>query len=714
MTDHTEPLHASIRDLVRWGFPSVLSCQAQLQQISEKDLKSVRKSTKRYIALADGVTTLHTARGAIAYLCLFRPADERRKAAEEVERTVISPYPMNPRRTIALATRLLRIPELTSVDFDFPARLQSYIYLAEQAQRLGSEVRLYGVSIQAVGERPFIRAAMTFVSAAFCVHFNPSLPHKLLPELFPENVTLTSGTLEVISNSISCLIGEAAATRAIQPLELLQPVAPYIYSNEFLKLVRASFWMYEFATARDLISLLNYRIEKFAAGADTIYVLNPGDREAHKFRTMGQEIRDMRDRTRAVWSLSRPRLQGALGNSAVERRDQPYPRFVFPQMPLSSPFYTDTAFDASFEHEYTRRACEELLFNDVVKPEEGTSAGASLLRGLANLARLDRFATLSCDAIDAMPSHDRDAVLNSLVQAFTDDDYDRVVDSADDGQMRVTLDSVTWTSGRLDLLYSPIIEVDGLRVMSAPMIRAARLPRNLLWAGKDKKALYGAAPTRFPEYVMQALSEAGFTHVRTDRKYRADSDNGDLDVVMLKENTLWFFECKFNIPCATPYEERDLVADIRKAVSQIKKAKRILEADRPRSLSWIRKWFPDASFDEKLLDFRGGIILSVRDYSGMAIDQIPIRDVFSLRGTLLGGEGRAVVRRPEGFQDILVKRYWRGEQFSYDDFVAYWESSPPVFSLFQECLVEYMTFHREGKMVRAQHKYGFVTELVTK
>lgn len=702
--------------------PAAEAFPTSLKAILASDVVSVDECRRSVASLPPDVFDLsdallaikddaRRARGIIIHACIAERTGNLSAALQKAERIGVCPQNLRWTGIQKVTSALRRVRGLETLDADFPKRLTSYANLGEFIRLNQSSVTAYWENVRARHPQ-MARSAFSVAAIACCAHLDAAFPNRVLPEFFA-SIDWTDDartTVEIVTGAMSMLLSDSHQRRPFTAQELMHPITPYVYSDEFTRLVNCSILVHNFLNTRNLISLMGYVVEKLESASVTVYNLIPRDIAQHRARILGILMRgeaEMRFARKPDFQMRYADLAKPLQCKLVKHPYLRY-RYTIPEMAFFDLYETPTQ---KLHAEVFRR---EFLVDVVLEPKSARVGKTSLDQAFIDLGRLSRMAELASSLLVALPRSNRDALMNSFVAALQAKDFATLGGRTDEGELTAqTFANITW-GGRssIDLFYTPFIKVEEHIFFSPPILNAANLKRNILWRNtKDAKRL-GTAADRFPEYVADLLRRSGFLNVATEKEIKSlkkiKPEKTNLDVVLLHEDTLWFFECKFNLFGATTYEERDLLEDIAKGVSQVNKAIRILGADPKRTRDYVLSWFPGVRIPRgTVFNLRGGLISSTREYSGLSREGVPIRDVFSLRSTLLSGRIWWLTRQGNDDVQSQPQVFWKGSSFTVDDFVAYWGPSPPVLSLLQGLLVDYTIFSRSDSVVQAELRSDF-------
>jgi hypothetical protein len=249
------------------------------------------------------------------------------------------------------------------------------------------------------------------------------------------------------------------------------------------------------------------------------------------------------------------------------------------------------------------------------------------------------FALLHADVISTIDNADTEAKYNSALPFVPRGELVKLLGytglSEEKAEAFVDVVSVSLREAtHIDLQYTPLI-ADGRGFLLLPRITATSAAlRNTL--AKARKRVPDAGDT-FAATVAEQLAALFKTTVTTSKKLEApDVGSTDVDVASMSNHTLYLWECKHSLPPTSPHESRDVWRDIEQAVAQLRRAERILLND-AKLEQRLRTWFPDMPQEMLRVDrIVPVVMLSTRQWSGMHLQGIAIRDIHSLQRVFRG------------------------------------------------------------------------------
>lgn len=221
------------------------------------------------------------------------------------------------------------------------------------------------------------------------------------------------------------------------------------------------------------------------------------------------------------------------------------------------------------------------------------------------------------------------------------------------------------SSDYVDLQYSPIIETDGLCMLSMAILTSSNLVRNILCHYEQRLTMRGKEePDPMQQALRDALQRAGFL-VEVEVNTGTKNNPLEVDVLAYKDGHLFLFECKNSFHPCNIYEMRTSYEHVEHAADQLTKR---------------RAWLSDPTNQRRVFDrlsWRGVEVCSVhtciaignRVFNGYEYDSHPVRQVHELLNVLL--RGFVVI-------DGVKRRLWQAETFSVSDLCAHIQGATVV------------------------------------
>lgn len=248
---------------------------------------------------------------------------------------------------------------------------------------------------------------------------------------------------------------------------------------------------------------------------------------------------------------------------------------------------------------------------------------------------------------------------------------------------------LTISQGTLDIQFRPIVKVESdtyyvsYNIFSGVnIIRAYITNFNI---SLDDQGI------KFEKYVKDLL-EKHFSSIISNRKFKtSDVENGDIDICFLGEKSIYFVECKNRLhPISSNSSITNYEYIMKAKDKQLPKIVKYFEEDRN---AFVRKYFKKDIEDIDEYKIYKFILLSNRNVSGLNIDDISIRDIYSLErileegyleiGQLSEGEGEKKIVNNEKIY------YWENQKsFDENDLINYLSSNSIFFNLFEEMIFQ--------------------------
>ena len=208
----------------------------------------------------------------------------------------------------------------------------------------------------------------------------------------------------------------------------------------------------------------------------------------------------------------------------------------------------------------------------------------------------------------------------------------------------------------LDLQYQPFVDIGQHYVIAPHVVAASNFVRNTIVANRLRQSAIGPKD-RMVHAVADALRSAGF-EVATDFDLKIGGRELELDVVAMRDGSLFVFECKNAYHPVSVHEMRNSWDHIRKARVQLDTRRDVL-GDPVRQDQLLQKlgWKCDGP-----CDVHTSIVIANRAFHGASLNGHPIRQAHELINVLT--TGRIVA-------DEHSLSFWLGDEFQVDDLIAY-------------------------------------------
>ncbi len=188
---------------------------------------------------------------------------------------------------------------------------------------------------------------------------------------------------------------------------------------------------------------------------------------------------------------------------------------------------------------------------------------------------------------------------------------------------------------KTDIQFKPIVKISNdfnfllFRTLGATNLIRAYLSNHEF--GLDEQG------DKFEKIVKNTFLKC-FDNVENSLKFKnKDNEEGEIDICVLGNNNIYFVECKNRLHPISASSSTNNYEYIMKATKeQLPKAINYFNEDRK---SFIKKYFKKSIDNIEDFNIYKMVILSNRNVSGLNIDDVAIRDTYSLYRTLLVGYG---------------------------------------------------------------------------
>lgn len=245
---------------------------------------------------------------------------------------------------------------------------------------------------------------------------------------------------------------------------------------------------------------------------------------------------------------------------------------------------------------------------------------------------------------------------------------------------------LTNSNNTLDIQFRPIIKVEkdtyyvSFNIFSSVnIIRAYITNFNISLDDQGNK---------FEKYVTKLLKEY-FDDIISNKKFKnSDGEKGDIDICFLGDTSIYFIECKNRLHPLSSNSSISNYEYIMKAKNiQLPKVIKYFEDDKK---GFIKKYFEKDIENIDEYKIHKIILLSNRNVSGLNIDDIAIRDIYSLERILEAGYmeiGKLSESNKKKLIDNEKVYYWENEQsFQEEDLKNYISEDSKFFNLFEKMI----------------------------
>lgn len=249
---------------------------------------------------------------------------------------------------------------------------------------------------------------------------------------------------------------------------------------------------------------------------------------------------------------------------------------------------------------------------------------------------------------------------------------------------------------RLDIQFKPIVKVhDNVNFFLFRTFGATNLVRAYLSTyqmGLDDQG------NKFEEIVKNLFMKY-FSDVRNGLKFvNQKGEKGEIDICILGDKNIYFIECKNRLhPISATSAISNYEYIIKASKEQLPKAVDYFNLDRN---AFIKRYFNKNIEDISNYNIFQVVMLSNRNVSGLNIDEVAIRDVYSLERILEVGysqKGYVSKNNDEKFEDTAEKIYFWENQTSFQeiDLINYLASNSIFFNSLEKIAI------------RQEREYGY-------
>jgi len=388
---------------------------------------------------------------------------------------------------------------------------------------------------------------------------------------------------------------------------------------------------------------------------------------------LGAVASEISNESSAVQSVTRfaYELFTRIGQRIVTYEPSPYPRYVA-AWPMSDLIFSPFSGNGLFLEDLS--SLEMLGTEDYVKAGEIVDSpvvGSITVIDILKIQRFFHFLRFGIQmAIDGhSPTFERAGLqLSSCLPVFKKENLVALVGfliGKDKSESILNALTCDFSSDYVDLQYTPFIRSGNWYMVSLAVFTSSNLVRNLLCHNAKRLTLrnqQGKDPMQ--EALKDALSKAGFL-VADEVEMGPRSNPLEVDLIALKNNQLFLFECKNSFHPCNVYEMRTSYGHITHAAEQL--TKRVA-------------WLQDVANQNRLLDklkwaasqpltVRTCIAIGNRVFNGYACEGHPVRQVHELLNILNGGYIRI---------HGTARRIWNGTEFSTEDLVQHLEGTTVI------------------------------------
>lgn len=265
---------------------------------------------------------------------------------------------------------------------------------------------------------------------------------------------------------------------------------------------------------------------------------------------------------------------------------------------------------------------------------------------------------------------------------------------------------VSWDSSKgryYDLQYSPFLKCRDRFISLPSTFSCSNILRNTQVSNKIRFKNQG---DEFTEICTEVL-KTKFSKVVSEKSIKYNHQSTEIDIIVFKKPYLYLFECKYSVPPCGTHELRDIWNDVKKGVFQQRLAYDIL-SNKKTLMSYLSGWFPGTkASDAEGLIIKNCVLLSGRNFSGMNIGNIAIRDFHSFRTIITESKTSFSIIEPSKKARFINYSYVDPDGFSIEDLNDYLSPDAKFFQFFTEdmALVTMLNEIIPGKIVLAEERF---------
>lgn len=503
-------------------------------------------------------------------------------------------------------------------------------------------------------------------------------------------------TPENFASIVSYLIWQANDISPIKPIEFEIPVDIELESDEIQKTIYGAIFAHSILRISKKISYFNYSLEKIKVDQKTIIKIHPPSQEFEYFLRLGyireqvnrkiqpftildQNIDDYPSLNMTTKSLAESKL-----NYLAQWIEKPFPRLrmILPYSETNGFPLKELINKITFQEE---AMILDLLVNEyLVTPNQKLTDNLMISDFITIYMAILSSNLLNINLISEYNRMKKKFSFNSMIRVQNKIHIKEFASlfEFDEDQFNDFLDLISWDSAEgsyYDLQYAPFLKCENSYMTLPCTISTSNIIRNIQVSNRIRVPKQG---DKFVE-ICSRLFKMKFKKVVTEKRIKKNNVKTEIDMVVLYENYLYLFECKYSVPPYNSHELRNTWAYVKKGITQQKIANKILSEETILK-AYLDSWFPNNGIrNYKKIKVKNCILLSGRNFSGMTIDDIPIRDFHSLNAILSEGQTSFGIAKPDE-QSTLIKYSLVGQNgFTHKDLNDYLSNKSKYFKMFK-------------------------------
>lgn len=253
-----------------------------------------------------------------------------------------------------------------------------------------------------------------------------------------------------------------------------------------------------------------------------------------------------------------------------------------------------------------------------------------------------------------------------------------------------------------DMQYTPLLR--GLEHYLIPynVFIRSNLFRNILFPLNSR--LFDSTVDPISDTLQRILTERGFL-VKRDLKYKYNNQNSDIDVIAIKGNNIFLFECKNSVLPVNAFESRTTYQELKKAAEK----QLPISLSACKDLKFLKRYGLKIEDEKKPINIYPCIVTTNRLFSGLVLNGIPIRNIKHLNTFIKTGE--------TGFMGIeedenAIYSTWANNNFDVSDLIQYLQPDTKLYSYFFDSMDEYLQKYDLGELSISFCIYSYNEDLL--
>lgn len=267
---------------------------------------------------------------------------------------------------------------------------------------------------------------------------------------------------------------------------------------------------------------------------------------------------------------------------------------------------------------------------------------------------------------------DQERIASSLVPVISEEQIIKFADRFLENRIKTKelLDLFTYNPDyKLDLQYTPFLKIGHNYLIPFSLVGKSFLIRNCIeYSYLIKNQIVNQDDKEFLVLECKKVFEKRkeLYTVFTNRKFKYDGRNGEIDVIVVSDKDVFIIECKCPLYPTSNFELRGTFDHIKKASSQLDLASRAFNDH-----NFAKQYFKNLNVPYKERNIRTCVIMGNRLFNGWNIKSHPIRFIYELDMTINDGYI---------YSNIGNWRIWSNPEFCNDDLIEYLSSDSKFIS----------------------------------